>query len=187
MKLLMNYDIRTERLFLRQPCMDDANDLNQLMSDAKLTKFLTWEPHKSIDTTKIVVQSLIDAQNSDKGYHWCILFKDEIIGLVSLIDVRRTIRTWTINRAELSYWIGSIYKGNGYATEASKNVIDFGFSYLNLHKIIVAHAAENIESKRICKKLNFSQYAFEKDAFQKNNTWHNLVWYEIIMNKDEMD
>ncbi len=181
----MNYDIKSERLFLRQPCMDDVKALYKLMSDEKLTHFLTWELHTDIETTKALVQSLIYSQQNDKGYHWCICLNKKLIGLVSLIDVRRKIRTWTLDRAELSYWIGSLNQGRGYATEASKKVMDFGFINLNLHKIIVAHATENIESERICKKLNFSQYAYEQDAFQKNNVWHDLIWYELIKSKNE--
>jgi len=180
----MNFEIKTERLILRQPCIEDVNRLYQLMSEVKLTHYLTWEPHRNIETTKAVVQSLIDAQNNDRGYHWCVYLNDEIIGLVSLIDVKRKIRTWTIDRAELSYWIGINYHGNGYATEAGNGVIDFGFLNLNLHKIIVAHAKENIESKNICTKLNFTLYAIEHDAFQKNNIWYDLIWYELIKTRN---
>jgi ribosomal-protein-alanine N-acetyltransferase len=176
----MDFNINSERLFMRQPEPEDINELFLLMSDSGLTRFLTWEPHTNIEATKAVVQSLIEAQKKDKGYHWCILFNNNIIGLVSLIDVKRKIRTWTLNRAELSYWIGTEYQGKGFATEASKSVIEFGFKNLDLHKIIVAHAAENIESQSICRKLKFTKYAYEHDAFQKDKGWHDLIWYELI-------
>jgi [ribosomal protein S5]-alanine N-acetyltransferase len=179
----MTYNINTERLFLRPPELNDSIELFHLMSDTAITKYLTWEPHTSIETTKGVIQSLIDSQKQDRGYHWCVCLNNEIIGLVSLIDVRRKIRTWTLNRAELSYWIGSQYKQKGYATEASKAVIKFGFNNLGLHKVIVAHASENLESESICKKLSFTKYAHEHDAFQKNGHWHDLLWYELLNDK----
>lgn len=182
---MKNYQIKTERLILRQPCLNDIGELFNLMSDPRLTEFLTWEPHTSIETTKALVNNLIDAQLNDKAYHWCVCLNDTVIGLVSLIDVRRKIRTWTINRAELSYWIGLGFQNKGYATEASTKVVEFGFNNLSLHKIIIAHAGENIESKSICKKLHFTQYAFEHDAFRKNNKWHDLIWYELIKNRNE--
>jgi [ribosomal protein S5]-alanine N-acetyltransferase len=183
----MNYEIKTERLFLRQPCFDDIKALYQLMSDDKLTRFLTWEPHKSVETTRVVIQSLIDAQQNDKGYHWCICLEKEIVGLVSLIDVKRSIRAWTLNRGELSYWIGTMHQGKGYATEACSSIIEFGFKNLSLHKIIVAHAFENIKSQKICQKLNFIKYAHEHDAFLKNNKWQDLIWYELIDTNNEVD
>lgn len=181
----MKFEIKTERLLLRQIEFADCDRLFHLMSDKNLTKFLTWEPHDNIETTISVVKNLLDAQINDKGYHWCVCKENEIVGLVSLIDIKRKIRTWTLNRAELSYWIGSQYKGNGYATEACKNIIEFGFRNLSLHKIIVAHAHENTESERICTKLNFYKYAYEHDAFLKNDCWYDLVWYELINSKNE--
>ena len=176
----MDFTIQTERLKLRPPELSDSEELFQLMEDSRLTKFLTWEPHPSIETTTGLLNGLINAQENDEGYHWCVCLENEIIGLVSLIDVRRTIRTWTLNRSELSYWISSKHQGKGYATEASKAVIEYGFQKLSFHKIIIAHAEKNIKSKRICEKLGFTQYAHEQDAFQKNGEWNNLLWYERI-------
>jgi len=174
----MDYTITTERLILSPPKLNDVPSLFNLMKDNRLTTFLTWEAHSEIATTDSLVKALIDAQTNDKGYHWCIHKDGEIIGLISLIDVRRKIRTWTQNRSELSYWIGIDYQGKGYATEASKAVLEYGFNNLSFHKIIVAHAGDNIESQRICRKLNFTQYAHEHDAFQKNGKWNDLIWYE---------
>ncbi len=179
----LNYTIITERLTLKTPQTNDAEDLFTLMSDSKLTRFLAWEAHKNSETTLTLLTNLISAQENDKGYHWCIWLENKIIGLLSLIDVRRTLRSWTINRAELSYWISNDFQGKGFATEASKAVLDFGFEQLNLHKIIIAHALENTESGSICKKLGFKQYAHEHDAFQKNNKWHDLIWYELIKDR----
>ena len=71
-----------------------------------------------------------------------------------MIDVKRVIRTWILNRAELSYWISNEFIGNGFATEAALSVIDFGFKNLSFNKIIIAHTKENVKSKNICKKLS---------------------------------
>jgi ribosomal-protein-alanine N-acetyltransferase len=176
----MDTQIITERLVLNQPTLGDTHSLYELMSKYVDTTYLTWEPHSKVETTKELVKNLIESQIQGKGFHWCIFHEDHLVGIVSLIDVRRVIRTWTLNRSELSYWIGTPYGGKGFATEASKAVIDFGFNSLLLHKVIIAHAENNIESKRICEKLNFKQYAHEHDAFMKENKWHDLIWYELI-------
>lgn len=151
-----------------------------LMNRQVDTTYLSWEPHSSIEITKMLVTKLIEAQKQDKGYHWCVYHNDKIIGIVSLIDVKRQIRSWILNRAELSYWIAKPFTGNGFATEAARAVLNFGFHQLSLHKIIIAHSNENIESEKICNKLGFNKYALEHDAFMKNNKWHDLVWYELL-------
>ena len=179
----MNYQLETKRLLLKQPEMRNVVQLYALMHSHVDTTYLSWEPHAAIEITENLVDNLIEAQKQDKGYHWCIYHENKIIGIVSLIDVKRQIRTWVLNRAELSYWIAKPFTGNGFATEAAQSVMNFGFNNLSLHKIIIAHCTENMESKRICEKLGFEKYAIEHDAFKKNQKWHDLVWYEFFKNE----
>lgn len=179
----MNYQLETKRLVLMQPEMRDVDQLYALMRTHVDTTYLSWEPHTTIAITENLVANLIEAQKQDIGYHWCIYHENKIIGIVSLIDVKRQIRTWVLNRAELSYWIAKPFTGNGFATEAAQSVMNFGFKNLSLHKIIIAHCTENMESKRICEKLGFEKYAIEHDAFKKNQKWHDLVWYEFFKNE----
>lgn len=176
----MNFEINTQRLKLKPPTLDNTSELFDLMSRHVDTTYLNWLPHIEIATTAGLIENLIESQIQGKSFHWCVFLEDKIIGLVSLIDVKRQIRTWTLNRAELSYWITKPYVGNGYATEASQVIVDFGFNQLALHKIVIAHANGNSESAKICVKLGFEKYAYEKDAFMKDNSWYDLVWYDII-------
>ena len=176
----MNLSLKTNRLYLRLPQEEDVDELFKLMSNTELTRFLSWEAHKDRHSTTVVLNSLIESQKNDKGYHWCICIEDKIIGIVSLFDVKRVIRTWTLNRAELAYWITPNFQGKGYITEACEAILKVGFDRLGLHKIIVAHAQENIASESVCRKLGFQQYAHEHDAFFKDGVWHDLIWYELI-------
>jgi RimJ/RimL family protein N-acetyltransferase len=56
-------------------------------------------------------------------------------------------------RAELGYWIGVPYWGNGYATEAAKAVLKYGFGTLELHRIFASHFADNPASARVLQKI----------------------------------
>lgn len=179
----MNFEINTERLQLKPPTIHYTESLFNLMSKHVDTTYLSWEPHDNVKTTIELIENLTEVQSQEKSFHWCIFNKEQLVGFASLIDVRRKSRTWTIDRAELSYLIGNPYTGKGFATEASKAIIDFGFKNLLLHKIIIGHAEKNTESKRICEKLKFKQYAHEHDAFMKENIWHDLLWYELLKNE----
>ena len=181
---MMNFIIHTQRLFLKQPEIEDADILFDLMSKHVDTTYLSWEPHSNIETTENVITNLIDAQKHNRGYHWCIYHENKIIGIVSLIDIKKQLRAWILDRAELSYWVAKPYTGNGFATEAAQAVLNFGFTHLLFHKIIIAHATENIESKKICEKLGFIKYALEHEAFMKADKWHDLIWYEIFKLKN---
>lgn len=174
------YCIRTKRLLLRPPRLDDVEGLWPHVTDPALTQFLAWDPHTDRGETLAMVQSLIDSQTAGRGFHWIVCLDDQIVGLVSLIDVRRQHRCWTINRAELAYWIGSEFQRHGFATEASRAVIDFAFAALGFSKIVLYHASENTPSGRIPVRLGFRYVGEEREAFSKAGNWYSLQHYELL-------
>lgn len=174
------FQINTPRLTLRPPIEGDATELFPLVSDARLTPFLAWAPHGGIEETREMLNSLIQSQRSGAGYHWIVSASARVVGLVSLIDVKRSHRTWTLDRAELAYWIGCPFQGLGYATEAAQAVVKYGLKELNLHKIRVYHASGNPASGRTIEKLGFRYVGEEMDAFCKENTWHSLRHFELL-------
>lgn len=175
--------LQTKRLQLRALVEGDASGLWPLVSDSRLTPFLAWEPHQSIRETESMIVALAEAQRAGRGFHWGVIHSEQIIGLISLIDVRRQHRCWTLNRAELAYWIGPTHQGQGYATEAASVVVEFGFEKLQLHKIHVYHAADNPASGRTIEKLGFRFIGEEKEAFQKDGIWHHLRHFERLVSE----
>ena len=110
------YSLRTGRLVLRAPSPADVEALWPHVTDSRITEFLAWEPHPSKETTQTMLQALIEAQEQGRGFHWIVMQDGGVIGIVSLIDVRWVYRCWTLNRAELAYWIAPAHQGIGYAT-----------------------------------------------------------------------
>jgi RimJ/RimL family protein N-acetyltransferase len=174
------YFLETDRLILRPPSPDDVEGLWPHVTDPRVTQFLAWDPHPNQETTRTMLQGLIEAQKQARGFHWIVVRSEELIGIVSLIDVRWTFRCWTLNRAELAYWIAPAHQGFGYATEASRRILQFGFQDLGLHKIIVYHVTANPPSGAVAQRLGFRYVGRELEAFQKQGTWHHLEHYEIL-------
>jgi ribosomal-protein-alanine N-acetyltransferase len=177
------YQLHTRRLHLRALQESDESGLWLLVSDPHLSTFLAWETHGSADETASMIAALIETQKVGKGFHWAVIHADQIVGLVSLIDVHRQHRSWTLNRAELAYWIGVPYQGQGFATEAAAAITEFGFNALQLHKIRVYHAADNLASGKTIAKLGFRFVGEEKEAFQKNGSWHHLRHFEMLVSE----
>lgn len=169
----------TDRLTLRLVELGDAAAYHPLMADDRLTPHLAWAPHRDAAQTEAVLRSLVEARGADRGIHWAVRMHDgTLIGLVSLIDLRYRHLTWRLDRAELAYWVRPGSQGKGYATEASRAVVDMGFSLIGLHKVLVAHAADNPASGAVARRLGFTPVGTYRDAFQKDDTWHDLVYYE---------
>jgi RimJ/RimL family protein N-acetyltransferase len=56
-------------------------------------------------------------------------------------------------RAELGYWIGVPHWSRGYATEAARAALHYGFETLQLERIFASHFRHNPASGRVLKKL----------------------------------
>ncbi len=172
--------LKTERLSLAPVSMEHVAALFLLMSDPRLSTYLAWAPHESPAETASLVEALIDASNRDAGYHWAILERGDVRGLVSLIDVRRKHRLWTLNRAEIAYWVGIESQGRGFASEATSAAIDAAFDRLHLNRLIISHTSANPASGRIPQKLGFRFVGTERQFFQKNEKWYDMNHYELL-------
>src|ERR1700691_4956998 len=56
-------------------------------------------------------------------------------------------------RAELGYWIGVPYWGNGYATEAAQAMLKYGFETLELQRIFASYVPRNVASGKVLQKI----------------------------------
>jgi len=75
-------------------------------------------------------------------------------------------------RAELGYWVGVPYWGNGYATEAARAVVKYGFGTLGLHRIFASHFANNPASARVLRKIGM--------RYEGRLRGHVLKWGEFL-------
>lgn len=57
--------------------------------------------------------------------------------------------------AEIGYWIGKPYWGNGFATEASRALMAYGFNKVGVKRFTCAHFFDNKASARVAAKLGF--------------------------------
>ena len=74
--------------------------------------------------------------------------------------------------AELGYWLGVAYWGRGYATEAAREMLRYGFEDLGLHRIFATHFKHNAASGRILGKIGMQYEGCQRQ--------HLLKWGEFV-------
>lgn len=57
--------------------------------------------------------------------------------------------------AEIGYWIGKPYWGRGFATEAARAVMTYGFTQGGIRRFTCCHFTDNPSSARVITKLGF--------------------------------
>ncbi|MFA5901496.1 MAG: GNAT family N-acetyltransferase, partial [Hyphomicrobium sp.] len=58
-------------------------------------------------------------------------------------------------QAEIGYWIGKPWWGNGYATEAARTLVAYCFDEVGFKQLTCGHFVDNAASKRVIAKLGF--------------------------------
>jgi RimJ/RimL family protein N-acetyltransferase len=111
----------------------------------------------------------------DKVFELALERKEDgrVIGLVGLI--RRDHR-----QGEVGWALAAEYRGQGYATEAARALIDFGFAYLGLHRIHADTNSDNLSSLRVMERLGMRREAQLREAVCSDGKWVDRVIYGIL-------
>lgn len=142
--------LTTERLLLRPFALSDAAAVQRLAGDRAVADTTERIPHPYEDgMAESWIATHAERFRNLEECTFAILLKDlpKLVGAVGLTLAMEH------RRGELGYWIGQDYWNRGYATEASRAVIDFGFSVLGLHRIQARHMSRNPASGRVLEKL----------------------------------
>ena len=141
--------LETERLILRKIKLSDYNDIfNCWTSDYNVSKYVTWNPHKTKEETKKVTNYWVNDYDNDYSYRWLVVLRNtnETIGMIDVVAKNLQYMT-----AEVGYCYGSKFWGNGYATEALKIVINYLHSE-GFHVVYAQHFNSNTASGKVMKK-----------------------------------
>lgn len=129
------------------------------------------------------VTMFIDNSFSNLNKHFAIVNEfDEYLGTVSLKNISEENHS-----AEYAIVVRSIARGTGAAALATKDILDYAFDILKLHKVYLNVLERNERAKHFYTKCGFAYEGTSKDAILLNGKYENLVWYGIINDKKQED
>ena len=167
--------IETERLILRTIEMDDAKIISKLCNDKAIAATTLSIPHPySLEDARKFIEVCV--KDCDKIMVFTIILKstNEITGTIGLKIEQQ------YERAELGYWVGKPYWNNGYCTEATRAVLEYGFIQLKLHRIYAFYTKGNEASGKIMRKLGMQYEGRLKDHIKKDGIFQDLELYAIL-------
>lgn len=169
--------LTTDRLTLRPFVLDDAWDVERLAGMREIADTTLNIPHPyPIGAATAWIQAHVGAWEDGNSATFAIVETKtgKLVGAISL-TIKREHR-----RAELGYWISSDRWNNGYATESSRRILDFGFEALGLHRIEARHFLRNPASGQVMQKLGMQKEGVERDWAIKWDRYETLVVYSIL-------
>lgn len=175
--------IETERLILRRfEYSDSTSMLRNWIADEKIQSLYSEPTYETEEAVTELLTKYITSYEKEDYYRWAIIDKEanECIGQIAyfLVDSKNHF-------AEIEYCIGSAFQCRGYATEATKAVIKYGFEKMNLHKVQICTKTINIPSKRVIEKCGFTYEGTLRDYFYMNGEYVGRLYFSILRSEYE--
>ena len=166
--------LTTERLLLRAFTLADVAAVQRLVNSREVALNTLRIPFPYPDGEAERWIATHDEKKDDHVFAVTLRDAEEFIGCVGL-HVKADH-----DHAELGYWIGVPYWGNGYATEAAGAVLRFGFETLPLNRVFAMHFSRNPASGRVLQKLGMRHEGTLRQHLKKWNEYVDLECYGIV-------
>ena len=166
--------LETNRLILRKFERSDSSEVERLAGDKAVALMTLNVPHPYLPGMALEWISTHDQGWKDRSnITYGIMFGDsaQLVGAMGLVLNSR-------EEAELGYWIGKDYWGNGYCTEAAEKLLDFGFRKLGLERVIARHLANNPASGRVMEKCGMV-FCGTSEGGDRNGELTSFVHYVL--------
>lgn len=162
-------EIKTDRLYLRPFSKEDLYVYARIMGDHEVGKWFPKGDSYTLEESEKSLNSILEHWNKHGFGIWAITDKKKkvLLGRCGLNLITET------SEVEVDFVLARNCWGKGYATEAAKAALAYGFSVLKLDRIIALAKPENIASRRVIEKIGM--------RYVKNAKYWGIVcaYYDI--------
>jgi ribosomal-protein-alanine N-acetyltransferase len=167
--------LATERLRLREFTEHDWHAIFAYQTDPRYLRYSPWTQRQREEVAWLV-QECIRWQHEEPRckFQLAIVLQTDNL-LIGTCGIR--MATAHAQEAELGYELHPAYWGQGYATEAARHLLAFGFQTLRLQRVWAHCVAENTASARVLERLGmYQQRRLRQHTLMKNRWWDMLVY-----------
>jgi ribosomal-protein-alanine N-acetyltransferase len=169
--------LNTSRLILRPFTLADGPDVQRLAGDRQIAATTLLIPHPYEDglaETWIATHAEQFEGGKLANFAICLRKSGELTGSIGLVLHAAD------ERAELGYWVGKPFWGNGYCTEAARAVLEYGFSVRGLNRVEAYHFGNNPASGRVMQKLGMRSEGCQRQYHRKWGRFEDRVCYALL-------
>lgn len=151
--------LETKRLTLRPWQLDDVEQLYKIAQDPLVGRPCGWKEHEDIQESSYILKHILMVPET-----YAIINKENgaVMGNIALMLERKNNVSENQNSAAIGCWLGRKYWKQGYATEATNEIIRHCFEDIGLDELWCASFLDNITSIKTQEKLGFTQMSTSK-------------------------
>jgi RimJ/RimL family protein N-acetyltransferase len=145
--------LETERLILRRIELSDAPLVYEYMKDREIAFNTKLIPYPYTDgAAEEWINRTHEAGEQGDDFSFAVTRKTDSL-FMGACGIHRIPEH---QRAEIGYWLGKPHRGQGYMSEATRQVIQFGFEELSLNRIYAGYFTRNPASRRVMEKAGMT-------------------------------
>lgn len=171
--------LESKRLILRKFVHEDARAMyNNWANDGEVCKFLTWQPHESIQVSQSVIDEWIKNYERNDFYQWAIVLKengDQPIGGISVVSMNEKVKM-----AHFGYCLGRRWWNKGIMTEALQAVMNFLFDVVGFNRIESRHDPNNPASGKVMQHCGMKYEGTLRSSDWSNQGICDACYYALL-------
>jgi len=163
------------RVYLRPLGRADARAMLPWVNNPEVTRTLLIHRPTNLEGEEKFIERLSE-DDTMVGLGIVEKAGDRLVGATSLMQIDTRSR-----HAQFGILIGdSADWGKGFATEATRLIVDYGFDTLNLHRVWLHVTADNAAGIRVYEKVGFRHEGVLRDALFTGGRYVDLVAMGIL-------
>lgn len=143
-----------EEILLKTLALDDVKALFKVIDGSRkhLREWLPWlDDTKDEAGTGRFVTSTLSQRAEGNGVHYGIYYKDELVGILG-----QTFKP-ACQMATIGYWVAESAQHKGIVTRSVDYIVKRDFSELNINRVEIRVATNNIKSRAVPERLEFKE------------------------------
>lgn len=156
--------LETERLILRPWQDSDAESLYEYAKDPRVGPIAGWPVHTSVENSREIIRDVLAVPET---YAVCLKADGAAIGSIGLMIGENSNIGLPDTEAEIGYWLGVSFWGQGLIPEAVRELIRYSFEDLKLEKLWCGYFDGNEKSRRVQEKCGFKYHHTNKNIHWK--------------------
>ncbi|MGH3717458.1 MAG: GNAT family N-acetyltransferase [Pseudonocardiaceae bacterium] len=154
--------------------LEDFDDA--IFGDDRVTRWLSCDSRTREQQTQVLAGAIERAKHIPRTEYYLAVTThtdDRLIGFARL-------GLSGVQAAKLGGAIAAPHWGHGYAHDAARTLICYGFTTLGLHRISAAIGPDNAASIAIVTRLGFTQEGRLRDHVFTNSAWRDSILYSLL-------
>jgi len=172
-------ELHTDRLLLRPFRVDDLDRLASWQSLPEVARYTYWEP-STREQVEPMLARWIEATRLERDDDAVTLAVERPADGLLLGSVTIFLRSLEHRQVEVGYVFHPDAGGRGYATEATRALIDFAFAELGAHRVFARTDARNVASAALCRRLGMREEAHLREAEIFKGEWGDELVFAVL-------